>query len=124
MINSSVYYFNRDFGAGSFVDGVNVYDASALAEEAVWSTSDQLISSVGNTVASSARIIGDVSGDGREDVVKVDYASGKVYLALSDGKAFLTPVELDNTFAGKKQVQLADLTGDGKAELIGPGRQW
>ena len=117
--NSSVYYFNRDFGAGSFVDGVNVYDASALAEEAIWSTSDQLISSVGNTVASSARIIGDVSGDGREDVVKVDYASGKVYLALSDGKAFLAPVELDNTFAGKKQVQLADLTGDGKAELIG-----
>jgi|GEM_PF-3662499 len=117
--NSSIFYFNRDFGAGTFVDGVNVYDSSTLAEEAQWSTSDQLISSAGNTVASSARVIGDVSGDGRDDVVKVDYASGKVYLALSDGHVFQTPAELSNTFSGKHQVQLADLTGDGKAELVG-----
>lgn len=117
--NSSVFYFNRDFGAGTFVDGVNVYDASVLAEETQWSSSDQLISSAGNTVASSARVIGDVSGDGRDDVVKVDYATGKVYLALSDGQAFLTPTQLSNTFSGKHQVQLADLTGDGKAELVG-----
>lgn len=117
--NSSVFFFNRHLGEGSFVDGVNVYDASALAEEVIWSSSEALISSTGNTVTNSARIIGDVSGDGLQDVVKVDYSTGKVYLSLSNGQSFSEPVELESTFSAQHQVHLADLTGDGKADLIG-----
>ena len=117
--NSSVFYFNRDFGGNTFVDGVNVYDASVLAEEAVWNKSATLISASGNTVATTARIIGDVSGDALQDVVKVDYATGTVHLALSTGQAFSTPVTLEHTFSARHQVQLTDLSGDGKADLVG-----
>ena len=117
--NSSVFYFNRDFGEDTFVDGINVYDASVLAEEAVWSKSTALISSSGNTIATSSRIIGDVSGDALQDVVKVDYATGDVHLALSTGQAFSTPVKLEHTFSARHQVQLTDVSGDGKADLVG-----
>ncbi|PSW22057.1 hypothetical protein C9I98_01985 [Photobacterium sanctipauli] len=117
--NSSVYYFNRDFGEGTFVDGENVYSSSELAEEKVWSESTVLTSATGSDHYNSARIIGDVSGNKLQDAVKVDFATGQVFLATSTGEGFNEPQLLPTTFTATHLVQLIDLTGNGLADLVG-----
>lgn len=117
--NSSVYYFNRDFGEGSFVDGENVYSSSELAEEKVWSNSEILTSATGSDHLNSARIIGDVSGNDMQDAVKVDFNTQLVFLAISTGEGFGEPQLLSTVFTAKHHVQLIDLTGNGLADLVG-----
>lgn len=117
--NSSVYYFNRDFGEGSFIDGENVYSSSELAEEQIWNKSNILTSAEGSTHLNSARIIGDVSGNGLQDAVKVDFNTNEVYLATSTGDGFDEPQLLPTVFSANNHVQLIDLTGNGFADLIG-----
>ncbi|MGF1684673.1 ElyC/SanA/YdcF family protein [Photobacterium minamisatsumaniensis] len=117
--NSSVYYFNRDFGEGSFVDGENVYSSSELAEEKIWNKSSILTSATGSDHLNSARIIGDVSGNGLQDAVKVDFANGDIFLATSTGEGFNEPQLLSTAFSATNHVQLIDLTGNGLADLVG-----
>lgn len=78
-----------------------------------------MISSSGNIIENGARIVGDVTGDGKADVIKIDFASGTVMLPPSKGIAFDEVVGLPNTFSATKFVQLTDLTGSGKTDLIG-----
>jgi hypothetical protein len=66
---------------------------------------------------SKATLIGDVTGDGKADVVAVN--AGQTLVMLSTGTGFAAPTGWSNTpFFGTRGTFLADVTGDGKADLI------
>jgi hypothetical protein len=76
------------------------------------------------------RFLADVTGDGRADVV--GFGNAGVYIALSNGDGTFQPVRrvIDNfgAEAGGWQVErhprfLADITGDGRADIIGFGNR-
>jgi hypothetical protein len=67
----------------------------------------------------------DVTGDGKADAIVVDYASnnyGYVYVRASNGSGFVEPPQqwgVTNTTASNIYgIYFADVTGDGKADLI------
>jgi FG-GAP-like repeat len=74
------------------------------------------------------RVLADTTGDGRADIVGFGNAGVYISRAMSDGR-FETPVLVVNNFgytAGGWRVDkhprfLADLTGDGRADIVGFG---
>ncbi len=64
-------------------------------------------------------LIGDVNGDGRDDLVLWDRASGAWRVALSDGESFQAPSVWLDCFGsgGMWKAFLADWNGDGRADL-------
>ncbi len=72
------------------------------------------------------RMVGDVNGDGKDDVV--GYGSGGVWVALSDGSKFLTVTKWTDDFSYAQGWRtdlhprvVGDMNGDGKDDLIGFG---
>ena len=63
---------------------------------------------------------GDVSGDGRPDLISRNSSTGAVYLykGTSDGKLSSRVKLYDNWKGYKKIVGVGDITGDGKADLL------
>lgn len=66
---------------------------------------------------------GDVTGDGKADLVEIAANSNNVYVQPSTGKAFSSPVLWTSNFAGLNTLGgyldgLADFTGSGKQSLI------
>lgn len=65
--------------------------------------------------------VGDVNGDGRDDIVGRIAGNGDWYLNLSNGSSFGAAEKKGNwsTLSSWSNVALADVTGDGRADLIG-----
>ncbi len=72
--------------------------------------------------SSSVLAVGDVTGDGRPDVVKYEPATGIVRVRVNSG-GFAFAAEIDSTLAGggdmkTRSFQLADINGDGKEDVL------
>ena len=72
------------------------------------------------------RMVGDMNGDGKDDVV--GYGSGGAWVALSDGSKFLTVTKWTSDFSYAQGWRtdlhprvVGDMNGDGKDDLIGFG---
>ncbi len=70
---------------------------------------------------STSGLVGDVDGDGKSDVVVAD-TGNMLHVLRSTGTSLLPPVSWSPPpgFAFAQSL-LADVTGDGKADLVGPG---
>jgi len=113
---------------GFGLDGVYVAlsDGSSFAATASkWTSAFDL--SHGWTVADYARTVGDVNGDGKDDLV--GFGLDGVYIALSDGSSFAATAtkwtnafDLSHGWTVKDYVRtVGDVNGDGKADLVGFG---
>jgi hypothetical protein len=73
----------------------------------------------GTEVKQLQPLMGDVNGDGKQDVVFFDGTKGNWYAALSTGTTFATPVLWTNgKGTGTATPLLADVNGDGKADAV------
>ena len=69
------------------------------------------------------RVLADVNGDGKADVV--GFAGSSVQVALSTGKAFSAPKAWSTAFpaaswaADATPLRVTDVTGDGRADIVG-----
>ena len=64
-----------------------------------------------------ATLLGDVTGDGRADLVAVN--ENDTWVMLSTGSGFPAPARWSGEpFFGTKATLLGDLTGDGRADLV------
>jgi hypothetical protein len=63
---------------------------------------------------------GDANGDGKEDLIDFARKEGKVYVALSTGRAFATPAVWHNFFAVStyERPRVADVDGDGRDDIV------
>ncbi|MGW1802640.1 FG-GAP-like repeat-containing protein [Streptomyces sp. NPDC001984] len=84
------------------------------------STSYMTLATSGWTQYNTLTSPGDVSGDGRPDLIARNSSTGAVYLykGTSDGKLASRVKLYDNWKGYKKIVGTGDITGDGKADLL------
>ncbi|WP_051833723.1 FG-GAP-like repeat-containing protein [Streptomyces sp. NRRL S-646] len=84
------------------------------------STSYTTLGTSGWTQYNALTSPGDVSGDGRPDLIARNSSTGAVYLykGTSDGKLASRVKLYDNWKGYKKIVGTGDITGDGKADLL------
>lgn len=84
------------------------------------STSYTTLATSGWTQYNALTSPGDVSGDGRPDLIARNSSTGAVYLykGTSDGKLSSRVKLYDNWKGYKKIVGVGDITGDGKADLL------
>lgn len=81
-------------------------------------------SSNGWTADRHLRMMGDVNGDGQDDII--GFGEFEVSVAFSESGNFATPVSCIKEFTvtqgwkvGKHAIQIGDINGDGKADIIG-----
>lgn len=84
-------------------------------------------SAEGWTTTRHVRLVDDVNGDGRADLIGFSKAGVKV--ALSTGSAFRSPTRWTSAFSGSRGWRaditprtLADMNGDGRPDIVGFGR--
>jgi hypothetical protein len=77
----------------------------------------------GNTAGSFAFAVGDINGDGKPDVAVVTNlrTSPNLLILLGHGDGTFQAPQLYPVAVGPYSLLLADLNGDGKMDLIGPG---
>lgn len=112
--NSSVFYFNRDFGANTFVDGKNVYSSSELSNEVVI---DNAISMAFlNDKGESLKALGDINNDGKAEMVSVNTKRGEVLSVGFDGATFRSLIPASSVIIDSLLV--IDINQDGYDELL------
>jgi hypothetical protein len=77
----------------------------------------------------AAVLAGDVNGDGKADLVAVNYdpasGSGSVWVMTSNGRAFNAPQPWSSKgLTGTSAMVTGDVNGDGKADLIAVNYDW
>lgn len=130
--NSAPFHFNNAFGPGTFIEGVNAFESSKMEQASVWLPDALGANNDGNILWNTldhVRLLGDVDGDGFDDIVAMGEEA--VSVALSDGSQFGPPsVWLDCGFShsaacggwGDSHVRtVGDVNGDGLADLVGFG---
>lgn len=104
---------------------VGLSNGRSFETPSIWSNNF----TIGDTwsVQANPRLIADVNGDGKGDIV--GFGSAGVYTALSDGTKFLNPQLVLGQFGTSqgwdsiKHIRTAaDINGDGKADIIGFGQ--
>jgi beta-glucanase (GH16 family) len=103
-------------------------DRTGFHPPELWSQSFNPLS-VGWNPTKHIRSLADVNGDGRDDIV--GFGDNGVFVALSTGESFLQPelwVEDFGYHKGNWDVNLhprylADMNGDGRADIVGFGRE-
>lgn len=105
-----IIQFNHDAGPVG-----NVYvvpgTASGFGTMALWKT--------GFSSGTEIPAVGDVDGDGKDDIVKFQQASGAVTVAISTGSGFGTSVQWHSAFSYPGETpRLADMNGDGREDVI------
>jgi hypothetical protein len=133
--------FNRDPRTAADVDGdgkadivgfgdngvyVSLSDGTKFLTPTIW-IADYGYSTIGSWSSFDLvpRTVGDVNGDGKADII--GFAGGGVYVALSDGTKFLTASMWTANFGTAQgwgtfdyhPRAVADVDGDGKADIIG-----
>ena len=119
---SSISSFNDVFGDDVFEGGRNVFSSSELGREDIWSSDANLMGGKTNTVNTS-RAMGDLNGNGYSDVVLVDHSTGSVEVYLSSGEHFAKAGTTDLVFDADSNVTLADVNGNGFADLVGTSEE-
>jgi len=106
---------------------VSLSTGSAFAASALWNSS-YCASASWTSQDRYPRLVGDVNGDGKADIV--GFAAGGVYVSLSTGTRFGSPALWIRSFgysAGSWTSQdryprlVGDVNGDGKADIVGLG---
>lgn len=105
-----------------FKPGEGVYVAlstgTSFAAASLWSTAFQTYT----TQKNYPRMVGDVNGDGKDDIVAFVRSEG-VYVGLSNGTTFETPTLWSSEFGWNNDDfdhrLLADVNGDGKLDVVG-----
>jgi hypothetical protein len=63
--------------------------------------------------------VGDVDGDGKDDIVKFRQSDGKVFVSKSSGRAFGAVEQWHNGFSFPGETpRIGDVNGDGRADII------
>jgi len=68
-------------------------------------------------------VIGDVDGDGADDILVADRIHHDVAFFAGAGGGTLEPATFTGAARGPGELALVDLTGDGRPEVIAPGRE-
>lgn len=94
-----------------------VYVAISSASGLAYSSTSVWASNVGRSDATYT--IGDVDGDGRDDIVRVLPTYGYVYVAFSTGSGFASPRFIRSGLCRTGEVcRAADVNADGRADLV------
>uniref|UniRef100_UPI001480A348 FG-GAP repeat domain-containing protein n=1 Tax=Ruegeria arenilitoris TaxID=1173585 RepID=UPI001480A348 len=112
------------FGTGGVY--VSLSDGSKFSSPKIWVNSYG-IGAGGWEVGKHPRMMADVNGDGKDDVI--GFGTGGVYVSLSDGSKFSPPrywvrsyaIEAGGWEIGKHPRMMADVNGDGSADIVGFG---
>lgn len=111
------------FGGGVWIDAGT--PSGFVADNASWTT--EFYGGAWTDEAVAPRLVGDVNGDGKADVVGID--PNGVHVALSTGSSFAPSTLWSNGFVSSvgwtsqaiTPRLLADFNGDGKVDLVGFG---
>ena len=117
----ATYSFLKDFNGDGNDDAVAYFSSGdvyvATSNGTDFLTPFQAISYAGN--ASLVPLMGDVDGDGKQDLCYFDPANGSWKIGLSNGTSFNTPTQWSTgNGTGSAHQFLADVNGDGKDDAV------
>lgn len=104
-----------------FLDNGNVYGWESYATAGTW-TGFKALGTVGTGFGNNSEVqIGDANNDGKDDVFRfTDGGEGSVALseAIPGGWQLAKPALISKAFGLSRQMKVADINGDGKADVL------
>ncbi|MBN1331691.1 S8 family serine peptidase [Candidatus Dojkabacteria bacterium] len=105
---------------------VALSNADGFDEPQIWHSTNYTLNDWGWSVSMHPRMLADVNGDGKDDIV--GFGGGGVYVSLSDGARFLEGSMWSASFVYnlgwrvEKHIRvMGDVNGDGKDDIVGFG---
>ncbi len=116
-------------GFGSNHTYVSLSTGTSFAPPKIW-ISNYAQNAGGWRVDKHVRRVADVNGDGKDDII--GFGNDYTYVSLSTGSSFAAPKKWIKSFAynsggwrvNKHERTVADVNGDGKADIIGFGNKY
>lgn len=75
-------------------------------------------SQTGTSTGPIALAVGDINGDGKQDVVTADYGSNTISILIGDGQGHLTFIQAKVAGTHPRGVALGDFNNDGKQDVV------